>query len=187
MIGELTMIADETARCGNIVKNLLLFSREKVGDFKEIDLRGVVDQSLKLIDHHMMMHAIRVETSFGDQPVTVYCDGHQIEEALLALEINAVEAMPDGGIFRIAVSADDTHDTVQITVSDTGVGIPADVLPHIFEPFYTTKMDGKGTGLGLSVVYGIIERHGGRVMVQSIPGAGATFTLSLPRRGQPSS
>ena len=184
MISELTMIADETSRCGNIVKNLLLFSREKVGDFKETDLRSVVEQSLRLIDHHMKMNNIQVQTAFGEGPITAFCDGHQIEEALLALEINAVEAMPDGGEFRIAMEMDSPPNVIRISVADNGTGIPPEVLPHIFEPFYTTKKDGKGTGLGLSVVYGIMERHGGRVEVTSAPGSGAAFTLILPRRGQ---
>ncbi len=185
MIDEMSMIADETARCGNIVKNLLLFSKEKVGDFKATDLRSVIQQGLKLIDHHMKMHNIRVTALLGDAPVMLLCDGHQIEEALLALEINAVEAMPEGGDFRLEVTGDPTAKDVVITVADTGCGIPADVLPHIFEPFFTTKKDGKGTGLGLSVVYGIVQRHSGTIAVDSTPGRGTTFTLTLPRHPEP--
>jgi two-component system NtrC family sensor kinase len=181
MVGELALIADETSRCGNIVKNLLLFSREKVGEFKDSDLHFIIDRSLKLIDHHLKMNNIRSEVDIQEAPVLLTCDAHQLEEALLALEINAVEAMPAGGIFRIAVKEIDYLNAVQIAVSDTGTGIKEDDMPHIFEPFYTTKKDGKGTGLGLSVVYGIIERHSGSITVDSRPGLGTTFTITLPR------
>jgi len=181
MIGELTLIADETARCGNIVKNLLLFSREKVGEFKEYDLHFIIERSLKLIEHHLKMNNITPEVEIDKNPVILYCDAHQLEEALLALEINAVEAMPAGGTFRIEVKRNDYLNAIQIAVADTGSGIKENDMPHIFEPFYTTKKDGKGTGLGLSVVYGIIERHSGSITVDSKPGVGTTFTMTLPR------
>jgi two-component system NtrC family sensor kinase len=182
MIGELTLIADETARCGNIVKNLLLFSREKVGEFKDSDLHFIIERSLKLIDHHLKMNNIRSEVEMIENPVILYCDAHQLEEALLALEINAVEAMPAGGTFRIKVIEIEYLNAIQIAVSDTGNGIGEEDLPHIFEPFYTTKKEGKGTGLGLSVVYGIIERHSGSISVDSKLGFGTTFSITLPRQ-----
>ena len=185
ILGELSMIADETARCGNIVKNLLLFSREKIGEFKENDLRALVDRSLKLIDHHLKMHGIRVVSNFEDRPLLIVCDAHQIEEALLALEINAVEAMPSGGTLTIDVKEMPGRSAAHIEVSDTGTGIPDHAMPHIFEPFYTTKKDGKGTGLGLSIVYGIIERHGGSISVESKVHTGTTFTITLPRQFTP--
>jgi two-component system NtrC family sensor kinase len=185
ILGELSMIADETARCGNIVKNLLLFSREKIGEFKENDLRALVDRTFRLIEHHLKMHAIRVVSNFEDRPLLIVCDAHQIEEALLALEINAVEAMPSGGTLTIDVGEMPGRNAVHIEVSDTGVGIPNVAMPHIFEPFYTTKKDGKGTGLGLSVVYGIIERHGGSISVDSKVDTGTTFTITLPKQFTP--
>ncbi len=185
MVSELNLIADETARCGNIVKNLLLFSREKVGEYKDSDLHFIVDRSLKLIDHHLKMHNITTSVDMREEAVILYCDAHQLEEALLALEINAVEAMPGGGSFRIAVKELDNLNDVQIAISDTGTGIKEEDMPHIFEPFYTTKKDGKGTGLGLSVVYGIIERHGGSIAVDSKPGRGTTFIITLPRQALP--
>ncbi|HVN49693.1 MAG TPA: ATP-binding protein [Bacteroidota bacterium] len=181
MISELTMIADETTRCGNIVKNLLLFSREKVGEFNDADLRAIIEQSIKLIGHHFQMHNIQLELELGDQPAIVYCDAHQLEEALLAMEINAVEAMPNSGTFRIAVRDLPSLKAVEICISDTGTGITEEDLPHIFEPFFTTKKDGKGTGLGLSVVYGIIERHRGNISVESTAAGGTTFTILIPK------
>jgi two-component system NtrC family sensor kinase len=185
MIGELTLIADETARCGNIVKNLLLFSREKVGEFKDSDLRLIIERSFKLIDHHLKMNNITSVVEMGNKQVVLYCDPHQLEEALLALEINAVEAMPGGGSFSIRVEEVEYLHAVQITVRDTGSGISEEDIPHIFEPFYTTKKEGKGTGLGLSVVYGIIDRHSGSISVESKQGIGTTFTITLPRKTLP--
>jgi two-component system NtrC family sensor kinase len=182
MVSELTLIADETARCGNIVKNLLLFSREKVGEFKDSDLHVIIERSLKLIDHHLKMNNIRSQVEIEEKPVILFCDAYQLEEALLALEINAVEAMPAGGTFHISVKEIDYLNAVRIDVSDSGTGIKEEDMPHVFEPFFTTKKDGKGTGLGLSVVYGIIERHNGTISVESKPGIGTTFIITLPRQ-----
>jgi two-component system NtrC family sensor kinase len=100
------------------------------------------------------------------------------------MEINAIEAMPEGGTLRIELKEVNT-DKIQIKVIDTGVGIPENVLPHIFEPFFTTKKEGKGTGLGLAVVYGIVERHGGQISVESKVNFGTTFTIVLPKKSNP--
>jgi two-component system NtrC family sensor kinase len=178
---ELSIIADETARCGNIVKNLLLFSRQKVGEFVEEDIRATIDRSLKLIDHHLKMHNIKLEKDYESEPLMLFCDPQQIEQALLAIEINAVEAMPDDGTLRVAAHRLAGSDSVRMTISDTGIGIPEEALTHIFEPFFTTKENGKGTGLGLAVVYGIVERHAGSINVQSKLHVGSTFTITLPR------
>jgi two-component system NtrC family sensor kinase len=179
IIGELSMIADETARCGNIVKNLLLFSRQKVGEFRTVELSSIIDRSVKLIEHHLKMNNVVLHVKGTEQPVSLVCDPHQIEQALLALEINAVEAMPGGGSMTLEVH--DGTDSVRIDVIDTGIGIRDEDAPHIFEPFYTTKRDGKGTGLGLSVVYGIIERHGGNIDMTSVLQKGTTFSITLPK------
>jgi signal transduction histidine kinase len=131
------------------------------------------------------MNNITSAVEMGAKQVVLYCDPHQLEEALLALEINAVEAMPGGGSFYIRVGEIEYLNAIQITVRDTGSGITEEDIPHIFEPFYTTKKEGKGTGLGLSVVYGIIERHSGSISVESKQGMGTTFTITLPRQTLP--
>lgn len=181
---ELSIIAEETARCGNIVKNLLLFSRQKVGEFVETDIRMMIGRSLKLIDHHLHMNNVALSADYEQEPLMLYCAPQQIEQALLAIEINAVEAMPEGGTLTIAARNLKESDSIQITFSDTGIGIPDDALPHIFEPFFTTKENGKGTGLGLAVVYGIVERHGGTINVQSKVQNGTTFSILLPCAGK---
>ncbi|MCL5035080.1 MAG: ATP-binding protein [Bacteroidetes bacterium] len=177
---ELAMIADESARCGNIVSNLLLFSRQKVGDFQPQDLRSIIEQSLKLIAHHLTMHNVKCELKMPEGRTEATCDPQQIEQALIALEINAIEAMPDGGTLIVEMRMKEKKRGVEIKIVDTGIGINKEDMEHIFEPFFTTKKDGKGTGLGLAVVHGIVERHGGRVDVQSESNVGTTFTITLP-------
>ena len=177
---ELTMIADESMRCGNIVNNLLLFSRQKIGEFQLQNLGPVIHQSLKLISHHLAMNNVMPEVDVPETPVETICDPQQIEQALIALEINAIEAMPDGGTLRITMKKLVSQNEIEIKVIDNGIGINDEDLEHIFEPFFTTKKDGKGTGLGLAVVHGIIERHNGRIEVDSRPGAGTTVTILLP-------
>jgi two-component system NtrC family sensor kinase len=179
---ELTIIADEVARCGNIVKNLLLFSRQKIGEFREVDLVQVLSQSFKLIDHMLKINNTRLETRVTATATTLVADPSQLEQAFLALAINAVEAMPGGGTLRVEITDEPATDALRITFTDTGVGIQEEDLPHIFEPFYTTKRDGKGTGLGLAVTYGIIERHGGTIHLRSRVHEGTTVTITLPRR-----
>jgi two-component system NtrC family sensor kinase len=125
------------------------------------------------------MHNITLQTQFEENLPHVWCDAEQIEQAFLALEINAVEAMPQEGILTISLSSSSDQKIVA-TISDTGIGIRDEDLPHIFEPFFTTKREGKGTGLGLAVVYGIIERHGGKIDVQSSANQGTTFIITLP-------
>ncbi len=177
---ELSMIADESARCGNIVNNLLLFSRQKIGEFQQQDLKPVVEQSLKLIAHHLSMNNVKCDLDIGEGPIESVCDPQQIEQALIALEINAIEAMPDGGTLKVTMRKLEDTGEIAITVVDNGVGISDDDMEHIFEPFFTTKKDGKGTGLGLAVVHGIIESHNGRIEVESRLNVGTTVRIVLP-------
>jgi len=177
---ELTMIADETARCGNIVTNLLLFSHQKVGEFRPQSVAPIIEQSVKLIAHHLAMNNVKCEVDIPDVTIEINCDPQQIEQALIALEINAIEAMPGGGTLNIELCRDEKAGFVHIKVRDTGNGIGTKDLDHIFEPFYTTKKDGKATGLGLAVVHGIVESHDGKIEVESTMNAGTTFTITLP-------
>jgi two-component system NtrC family sensor kinase len=134
-----------------------------------------------LIRHHMEMSGItlRMENFDGDDLIT--CDADQVEQALVALLVNAVEAMTEGG--TLTLLAGGREDDFLLQVADTGIGIPAEAQPHIFEPFYSSKDHSQGAGLGLAVVYGIVQRHGGSIRVESQPGSGTTFHMVLPRRG----
>ncbi len=181
-VTELSIIADETARCGTIVKNLLLFSRQKIGEFREVNLVEVLSQSFKLIDHMLKINNVKLEMHVRAESPSLIADPSQLEQVFLAIAINAVEAMPGGGTLRVAVHDGREAGFLEISFSDTGVGIAEEDLPHIFEPFFTKKRNGKGTGLGLAVSYGIIERHGGTINVTSRVHEGTTITISLPRQ-----
>ncbi|MCL4221231.1 MAG: HAMP domain-containing protein [Phycisphaerales bacterium] len=185
----LTLIDRESTRCGAIVHNLLTFARRKGADMASVDLNEIADRSIMLVRHHMEMHGVRLEHQPLEGDSTIVADPGQIEQAFLALMMNAIEAMqascsPD---LCLGVRLSGDLDSVEIEISDTGVGIPPEFMPHIFEPFFSTKGKSSGVGLGLSVVYGIVNRHGGVIDVESTVGVGSTFHLHLPRRPPPRS
>jgi two-component system NtrC family sensor kinase len=177
---EMEIIGREATRCGEIVKNLLLFSKKERGDFAPASLNSVVEKSVSLMKHHFEMARVQFAIDLPQQSVELFCDANQIEQALVALFVNGVEAMPNGGELKVKVELFESAKQATVRVQDSGVGISAVDLPHIFEPFYSTKSQGQGTGLGLSVVYGIAERHGGTIEVTTAEGKGTTFTLTLP-------
>jgi two-component system NtrC family sensor kinase len=150
------------------------------------DVNKLVDRSLFLLKHKMDLALVHPELSLDSTLPAVLCDPSHIEQAILALAINGIEAMPDGGTLKIRTAPHGEHG-VRIEISDTGVGMDDDVKRQIFEPFFTTKGDGdgKGLGLGLAVVYGIVQRHGGAIDVESSPGAGTRFILTLPGTSAP--
>jgi len=180
IIQYLELIASESERCGNIVKNLLLFSRSGETNISPNDLISILERSLMLINHHLQLHNIQLIKDFCCRYLEFECDKNQIQQALVAILINAIEAMPDGGILTVKVNCEDNF--VYIRITDTGIGIPQENLNKIFEPFFSTKAGGKGTGLGLSVVYGIVKQHQGRIEVQSEVNKGTTVTLIFPKK-----
>lgn len=177
---DLSIVADETSRCGSVVKNLLLFSKRQIGEFAVVDLHEILDRCTQLVEHHLKLNNIELVKTYQKGKVEVICDRDQIQQALLAILDNAVEAMPHGGTLSIITNSNLRKKKLKIQIQDTGSGISPEDLVHIFEPFYTTKKEGKGVGLGLSVCYGIIERHGGKIDVNSVVGQGSTFIIELP-------
>ncbi len=182
ILEELGIIESEIKRLGNIVKNLLTFARENGEELTENDINTVVEKSLILVGHHFQMNNIRLETRYCPKACVVKCHPDQLKQALIALYVNAVEAMAplEGGVLRVEVWRLEEEKKVRVRISDTGVGISPEDLPHIFEPFYSTKNKTSGVGLGLSVVYGIIKNHGGTIRVESEPNKGTTFIIELP-------
>ncbi|HLF13938.1 MAG TPA: HAMP domain-containing sensor histidine kinase [Bacteroidota bacterium] len=178
---DIDLIGRETQRCGTIVKNLLLFSKKQVSEFALVPVGRIVEKAGEIVLHHFEISSVRLDVVVADENAMLMCDEGQIQQALVALFVNAVEAMPRGGAITVRVEPLPDNDELSITVSDTGTGIAPGDLHHLFEPFFTTKKDGKGVGLGLSVVYGIVERHGGRITVSSEPGSGTAFHIVLPR------
>jgi two-component system NtrC family sensor kinase len=174
------IIEGESRRCGAIVKNLLTFARQAPLNPQRNDLNSVVERCLLLVGHQMSLQNIDLEKDLPADLPPIYCDAGQVQQALLALMMNAVEAMPNGGRLHIRTSFDAARRIGCVAVGDEGPGIPEDVLPHIFEPFFTTKEEDKGVGLGLAIAFGIIQQHGGNIEVMSTPQKGTTFTVLLP-------
>jgi two-component system NtrC family sensor kinase len=176
----LQIIDGEIRRCGAIVKNLLTFARQAAFNPQKNDLNSIVERCVLLVGHQLELQSIDLDKDLAPGPPSLYCDAGQMQQALLALLMNAVEAMPHGGRLKVSTSSDAARRTCFIRVSDEGPGIPEDVLPHIFEPFFTTKEEGKGVGLGLAVAFGIVQQHGGNIEVASTRQKGTTFTVTLP-------
>jgi len=176
----LDLIAAESHRCGDIVKNLLNFSRTSPMNVETTDLNSVVDRCIRLVQHQLELGSIQLQLDLADHLPKVQCDPAQMEQVLLALVMNAVDAMPHGGNLWLRTSLSQSGDEIEIEVRDDGMGISSEILPQIFEPFLTTKETGHGVGLGLAVSRSIMERHHGRIEVQSVAGKGTTFTLTLP-------
>lgn len=176
----LDLIASESRRCGDLVKNLLTFSRATPMNLQPTSLNQVIDRSLRLIQHQLDLAGIQIEMQLESDLPQVQCDAAQIEQVLLALIMNAIDAMPQGGNLWLTSSSNRELSQVRIVVRDDGCGIPPDILPRIFEPFLTTKETGRGVGLGLAISRSILERHRGTIEVQSELGRGTTFTLTLP-------
>lgn len=178
----LTIIKNEVARSGDIVKNMLLFARQTGGNFAPERLHDLISSSLMLVHHHMELKEISVERDLTLSDDQLVCDGGQIRQALIALFVNAIEAMESGGQLTVKTLTLAASESVRIDITDTGCGIPEQIMANIFDPFFSTKKEAKGVGLGLAVVYGIIQRHQGAISVTSKPGQGTTFHITLKRR-----
>jgi two-component system, NtrC family, sensor kinase len=176
----LELIERESRRCGDIVRNLLMFSRAAPMNLEWTNLNAVLERSVRLVRHQLEMSGIQLRLEPAPDMPPVHCDPAQLEQVLLALVVNAIEAMPRGGTLTLRTRLRPEDAAAEITVADDGAGIPPDILPQIFEPFFSTKEGGHSTGLGLAVSRSIIERHRGRIKVASEPGRGTTFTLTLP-------
>ncbi len=179
----LDLIVSESRRCGDLVKNLLTFSRVTPMHEEQTDVKGLVDRLVRLVQHKLEMTGIQLHLDFPSDLAPIYCDPAQIEQVLLALVMNAIDAMPRGGNLWLSAATNAGRDEFTIKVRDDGPGIPADILPQIFEPFLTTKEKGKGVGLGLAISQSIVERHRGRIEVNTQAGRGTTFTVTLPIDG----
>ncbi len=179
----LSLIQKEATRTGTIVRGLLAFARPSGAARTLHSLNTIVERSVMLVQHHIEMADIHLETEPIEGDDHILCDGDQLQQAMVALLVNAVEAMPNGGTLRI--SGCPSEDSIQLSVADTGLGIAEDAIPHIFEPFFSSKEHGTGVGLGLAVVYGIVRHHSGEIEVDSAVDRGTTFRITLPRNPNP--
>ncbi len=171
----------EALRCGGIVKNLLTFARQDNVEATTIDILEMINTVTQLTHHQLQLAEVKYSADLPSAPFTAWGDYGQIQQCLLNLIFNAIDAMPQGGSLLIKGWEDETDDTIWLEVTDTGQGIDPEHLHKIFEPFFTTKTDGKGVGLGLAMVYGIIHEHRGIIEVDSVPGKGTTFRIKLPK------
>ncbi len=190
LCADLQLVADEAQRCGDIVKNLLVFSRQTPASFQTTTISGIIHRCALLVHHYAELHKVEF-TSSCDSDDAITCDPGQIQQVLLVLMVNGIEAIAAkpasaaGGTLSVVSRLDPENDMVIVRVADSGIGIADDVVGRIFEPFFTTKTEGKGVGLGLAIAYGIVQRHRGTIEVDSVPGEGSVFTVALPRT-QPS-
>ncbi|MDH3646666.1 MAG: ATP-binding protein [Gammaproteobacteria bacterium] len=177
---HLDIIEKETRRCTEIITNLLKFARQEKAEQKRVQVNDVVHDALGIVDHQLSINQVSIEKMLTSGLPDVYANANQLQQVLMNLAVNAQQAMHGTpGSFSIATHlVDDEH--IEIRISDTGPGMPADVRDKIFEPFFTTKPAGEGTGLGLSVSYGIIRDHGGDIVVESEVGQGTSFIVTLP-------
>ena len=176
----LDLVENETHRCSQIVSGLLSFSRMSPPSFGQVQIDELLQRCILLSQHKLELSNIRLESNVQSNLPPVIGDFNQLQQCMINLFFNAIDAMPDGGTLELSSRYDTDRDVMIVRVKDSGCGIPREDLAHIFEPFYTTKKEGYGVGLGLSTVYGIMEQHHGSVNVESQSGAGTAIILELP-------
>ncbi|NQT96879.1 MAG: HAMP domain-containing protein [Candidatus Marinimicrobia bacterium] len=175
----LNLMGDEIEKCGDMVKNLLVFSRQSKISIQNSNVNAIIRNSLLLLDNKIKLQNIKVNQNLQKHMPPILCDAKQIQQTLIAIIINAIEAMPGGGEISIT-TVNINNKIMEIAIADTGEGIPKENLTSIFDPFFSTKEDAKSTGLGLFVAYGIIQEHKGTIKVESQVGKGTSFHITLP-------
>jgi len=179
MLKNLKLIENETKRCGDIVKGLLDFSRKDQDGFEPKHLHEILMETFELMTHPMKIANVNFLADFSAKPDLIMCSPNQIKQACIGMLVNASEAVSENGevIFRTS-NPDENH--IRIEISDNGVGISEEDIPHIFEPFFSTKENASGIGLGLAIVHGIVQNHKGKAEVRSERGKGTTLSITLP-------
>lgn len=178
LVERLQRIEDAARRCQSIADKLLTFAHQDTTEKSSVALEEVVEDSIDLLKPSLRHHQVSVETVIEADLPNLWAHAGQLQQVMINLINNAMQAQPSGGSVRIAACR--AGDDCVLEVADRGPGIDPSVLTRVFEPFVTTKPVGEGTGLGLSIVYGIVQDHGGEITVESEVGAGATFTIRLP-------
>jgi len=176
------VIVRETKRCRDIVRRLLNFARQEPPKKTNVNINEVIERTISILTNQLKLKNISTQINIADNLPAIKADANQLQQVLMNLLVNATDAMDEkGGEIHISASSGDLNgqEGITIEVTDFGCGIPQENRAKIFEPFYTTKGQ-KGTGLGLAVVWGIIEKHDGKIEVKSEMGKGTTFTVRLP-------
>lgn len=181
ILKQLKLIETETKRCGDIVKGLLDFSRKDQDDFEHKHLNEILQGTYELMMHHIKIANITFLTDFSARNDIIWCSPNQVKQACIAIIVNASEAISEKGEIILRTRNTDNN-TVRLEISDNGSGIQPEDIPHIFQPFFSTKRDARGIGLGLAIVHGIVTNHGGKIEVDSVVGRGTTISLIFPLR-----
>ncbi len=179
MLKHLKLIENETKRCGDIVKGLLDFSRKDQDNFEQKHLHDILEDTFEIMSHPIKIANISFQKDFTAHADLIYCSPNQIKQACIAIIVNASEAVLENGEIMVKTLNTD-EDTIKVEISDNGLGISAEDLPHIFEPFFSTKQDASGIGLGLAIVHGIVQSHNGKIQVRSELGKGTTISVIFP-------
>jgi two-component system, NtrC family, sensor kinase len=177
---DLDRILKDAQRCRDTVKELLEFTRQTRHLMRPHNVNEAVSRTLFLLENQALFQNIEIETDLDASLPLVQSDIQQLNHLFMNIILNAAQAMKGKGKLTVKSSLLPDGDRVCIKISDTGHGIPEEILPQIFEQFFTTKEEGKGTGLGLSLAYSIVKNHGGNIMAKSTPGQGTTFFIELP-------
>ena len=180
---DLERVLEDAKRTKDIVKELLEFARQTSHDMKPHDINAIISRTMFLLENQSIFQNIEIEKQLEGNFPLINGDAQQLNHVFMNIILNAADALDGSGKLSLKTYTKPQDSKGYIEISDTGSGIPEDVLPHIFEPFYTTKEQGKGTGLGLSMVYGIVESHSGHIRVESGPGKGTTFFIEFPTSG----
>jgi two-component system NtrC family sensor kinase len=175
----LQKVRRQADRASNIVNNLLNFSRTgSATEFNELNVNRVLEDTLQLLEPQLRRSQIEIVRDYDEDLLKVFANAGKLQQIFTNLILNARDAIPEGG--QIILSTSNKDDSVLIEISDTGIGIAPENVAKIYDPFYTTKGVGRGTGLGLAVSYGIVQEHSGHISVESTPGRGTTFRITLP-------
>ncbi len=180
VLGRIKTISEQVTKCQKTIRNLLDFSRKSNCERKLCNIHHLINTILSLVEHRLIIHKIRLHKTFDEQAPPLFVDGNQIQQVILNLVNNAVDALPGGGDVFIETRVNTESKSFEIIFEDNGVGISDESRKYIFSPFFTTKEPGKGTGLGLSICKNIISAHNGKITVENRAGNGAKFVISLP-------
>jgi signal transduction histidine kinase len=179
---ELVIIGQEVERMGNLVTNLLQFSRRSQQQISTVDVREEIEKTFELMEYHLRKNNVKVIREFAPDVPFIHADRQQLRQLFLNLFTNAGDAMPQGGSLTVRVMARPEVKQIYIEIADTGVGIPPEILPKVMEAFFTTKPEGKGTGLGLAICRRVAQEHQGTfdIVSEGIPGKGTRVCIALP-------
>ena len=182
---DLNRILRDAERCKDTVKELLEFARQTRYEMRPLDINKAIVRTLFLLENQTLFQNIKIERQLDEGIPPVYGDSQQLNHLFMNIILNAAQAMNGNGTLTVSTRREANNKRAHIAIADTGPGIPPDVMPQIFDPFYTTKKEGEGTGIGLSLVYGIVENHGGSIKAVNREPKGACFFIELPLSTSP--